>query len=80
MDDEHRVLQLRAYLFQIDPHFVTVSGVVHHDEQHGLFAELLMLSVALAPFLDAQLQVVGILLGDERALVFGELGAAGRIR
>ena len=39
-----------------------------------------MFGVALAPFLHAKLQVVGIFFGDDRALVLGELGAARRVR
>ena len=80
VDDQHGALQLGADLFQVRADLVAVAGVVHHDEQHGLLAELFVLGVALAPFLDAELQIVGVFLGDERACVLVQLGAAGRIR
>ena len=55
VDDEHCALQLGTDFLEIRAHFVAVSGVVHHDEQHGFLAELLVLGVALAPLLDAEL-------------------------
>ena len=69
VDDQHGALQFGANLLQVCAHLVAVAGVVHHHEQDGLLAERLVLGVALAPFLDAQLQVVGVLLGEERAFV-----------
>ena len=80
VDHQHSALQLRANLLQVRAHLIAVLGVIHHHEQHGLLAQLLVLGVALAPFLHAQLQVVGVFLGDQGAFVFGEFGAAGRIR
>ncbi len=65
---------------QVRAHVVAVAGVVHHHEQHGLLAQRRVFGLALAPLLDAQLQVVGVFLGDDRALVFSEPGAAGGIR
>lgn len=79
MDHQHAFLQLGANLLQIFADHVAILRVVHHDEQHGLLAQLFVLGVALLPFLDAELQVVGKFLGDDRALVLGELGAAGGI-
>ena len=64
---------------QIGADLVAVAGVVDHDEQDGLLAELLVLGVALPPFLDAELQIVGVALGDDRTLLLGELGAAGGV-
>ena len=79
MDDEHRALQFGADLLQVRADLVAVAGVVHHDEQHGFLAERLVFGVALAPFLDAELQVVGVFLGEDRALVLVQLGAAGGV-
>ncbi len=69
VDDQHGALQLGADLLQIRAHLVAVAGVVHHHEQHGFLAELLVFGVALAPFLDAELEVVGVFLGEDRAFV-----------
>ena len=76
VDDEHRALQLGADLFEVRADLVAVARVVHHDEQHGLLAELLVLGVALAPFLDAELQIVGVLLGEHGALALVQFRAA----
>ena len=46
---------------------VAVARVVDHHEQHRLLAELLVLGVALLPFLDPEGQVVGELLVEDRA-------------
>ena len=80
VDDEHRALQFGADLFEVGADLVAVAGVVHHDEEHGLLAERLVFGVALAPFLDAELQVVVVFLGEDGALVLLQLGAAGGVR
>ena len=80
VDHQHGALQFGADLFEVGADLVAVAGVVHHDEQHGLLAELFVLGVALAPFLDAELQIIGVLLGDDRRSCCScELGAAGRV-
>jgi hypothetical protein len=53
VNDEHCPLKLRANLFQILADLIAVLGVVHHHEQHRLFAHGLMLCIALPPLLDA---------------------------
>ena len=65
---------------QIFAYFVAVPGIVHHDEENGLFAQLFMLRITLAPFLNSQAQIIVILFRDERAGVLSEPGAAGLIR
>ena len=80
MDDQHAILQLGANPLQIFTHDVAVFGVVHHHEQHGFLAQFFVFGVALAPFLDAELQIISVFLGDDRALMLAELGAAGGIR
>ena len=80
MNDEHCALKFGANLFQMRADFIAVAGVVHHHEQHGFLAEFFVLGVALAPFLDAQRKIVGMFLGEQRAFVLLQLGAARRIR
>ncbi len=79
MDHERRILQLGADPLQIGADLVAVARVVDHDEQDRLLAELLVLGGALPPFLDAELQIVGVALGDDRTLLLGELRAAGGV-
>ena len=80
VDDENGALQLGADLLQVDAHVVAVAGVIHHHEQDGFLPERLVFRVALAPLLDTQLQVVGVLLGEQRAgrsCSFARLAASG---
>ena len=67
VDDEHCALQLGADAFQMRTHVVAVAGVIDHHEQHGLLAQALVLVEALLPLLDAERQIVGVLLVKEGA-------------
>jgi hypothetical protein len=80
VDDEHCTLQLGTGRFQPGADLVAVAGVVHHDEQHGLFAQRLMLGVTLAPFLDTELQIILIVLGEDSAFVLLQARATRGIR
>ena len=70
VNDQHRALQFGTDLFEIRADVIAIAGVVHHDEQDGLFAERVVFGIALAPFLNAELQVVVVFLGENGALVF----------
>ena len=80
MNNEHRALKLRADFFEVGADLVAVAGVVHHHEEHGLLSQGFVFGVALAPFFDAELQVVRIVLGEDSALVLVQPGAAGGVR
>ena len=80
MDDQHRAGKLRADLFEMRADLVTIAGVVHHHEQDCFFTQGRMFSVALAPFLDTELQIIRIMLGKNGARVFLQAGAAGGVR
>ena len=81
VDDEHRTFQLGANFFQMGADLVAVAGVIHHNEQHGFFAQHFMLGIALAPFFDTELQVVLVFFGKDGAgYVVAHPGAAGGIR
>jgi hypothetical protein len=69
MDDEHGAQQLRASLFQPGTDFVAVTSVVHHYKQDRFLTQRFMLGVALAPLLDAELQVVAVPFGKDGACV-----------
>jgi hypothetical protein len=79
VNDKDGALQLGADFFEIGADVVAVAGVVHHDKEDRLFAEGPVFGVALAPLLNAELQVVVVFLGEEGALLFAEFGAAGDI-
>ena len=72
MNKQNGVLQIGIIAFQIGPHIVAVSGVIRHDEKDGLLSHLLMLFPSLAPFDNAKVQIVGVLLGVFRALAFSQ--------
>ena len=80
MDYQHGALQLWTDLLQVCADIVAVAGVVHHHEQDGLLAERLVLGVALAPLLDAKLQVVRVLLCEQRTRGLVQLCAARGVR
>src|ERR1039458_9578696 len=76
VNDQHRALQFGADFFEVSANVIAIARVVHHDEQDGFFAELVVFGVADAPFLNAELQIVVIFLSENGALVFAEFLAA----
>ena len=80
VNDEHRALQFGADLFEIRADVIAVAGVVHHDEQDGFFAERFVFGVALLPFLDAELEVVVVFLGEDGAFLFAAVWRGWRRR
>ena len=80
VDDEHGPPQLGADAFEVRADLVAVARVVDHDEQHRLLAERLVPDRALAPLLDAELQVVGVALGKDGALLLDQTRAARGVR
>ena len=80
MDDKHGVaFEFWTKFAQVFADLVAVASVVHHDEQHRLLAQSLMLGVTLFPFLNAELQIVRVMLGENRARVLLQATAAGGI-
>ena len=79
VNDQHGSLQFRACFFKIAAHLIAISGVIDHHKQHGFFAQSVMLGSAFAPFLYAQLQIVGVFFGDEGAGALDQFVAAGGI-
>ena len=79
MNDEHGALQLGADFLEVFADLVAVARVVHHDEEHSLFAEGVVLGLALAPLLDAEAEVIVVFLGEDRTLAVGEFRAAGGV-
>ena len=80
MYDQNRILQFRTDFSQVLAHHIAILRVIDHDEKYRFLAQLLVVRVALAPFLDAQLQIVGVLFGNDGALMFCQLCPAGGIR
>ncbi len=80
MDDEDFSFDFGANFLEVLADVVAVFRVVHHDEEHSLFAELFVFIIALPPFLDAEFQVVRVFLGKHDGLVLAKLRAAGGIR
>lgn len=75
VDDRDTVFELGTDFLQVCADLVAVFCVIHHDEEHGFFAELFVFGVALAPFLDAEGEIVGVFFRDQRAGVFAQAGA-----
>lgn len=79
MDDQHLAFELGADFLQVIADVVAVLRVVHHDEEHGFLAELRVFLAALAPFLDAELQVFVVFLVEHDGFVLAQLRAAGSV-
>ncbi len=79
VDDEHRSPEFGTDLFEVRAYFIAIPGVVHHDEEHRLLPQRLVVRIALAPLLHPKRKEVRILLREDGALVFVELGAAGGV-
>jgi hypothetical protein len=54
--------------------------VIDHDEEHGLFAELLVFHIALAPFFNTKPKIVCLFLGNDGALMLGRFRATCGVR
>ena len=72
-------MQFGTDFLEIRAHVITVSGVVHHDEQDGFLPKRLMLGVALAPLFDAEFEVVVIFFREDRTGSVAQFRAAGGI-
>ena len=79
VDHQHRTLQLGSRLLEPGADLVAVARVVHHDEQHRFLSELRVLRGSLAPFLDAEPEVVRVSLGENGALLLVQPGEAGGV-
>ena len=80
MDDEDFPLELGADFLEMGAYVVAVCGVVHHDEEHGFFAKLVVVFTAFAPFLDAETEVIVPFFVKFEGFVLAELCTAGGVR
>ena len=79
MNHQHGALEIGICFAEVGGDLVAVAGVIGHHKQDGLFAELAVFVVGLAPFDHAKIEVISMFFAVDCAGSFHQPCAAGFI-